>query len=60
LPEIDLPVGELLNADENDPADATVEGSISPGAAELITFAAVSMRALRSENRLCEDGIEQQ
>jgi len=46
LPEIDLLIGELLNADENDPADAIV--------------AAVSMRALRSEYRLCEDGIEQQ
>jgi hypothetical protein len=45
-PEIDLLVGEPLNADENDPADAIV--------------AAVSMRALRSENRLCEDRIQQQ
>jgi hypothetical protein len=30
LPEIDLPVGELLNADEDDPADAIVEVQSSP------------------------------
>jgi hypothetical protein len=30
LPEIDLLIGELLNADENDPADAIVEVQSRP------------------------------
>jgi hypothetical protein len=32
LPEIDLLIGELLNADENDPADAIVEVQSRPTA----------------------------